>query len=181
MNVQKGEFVVGHVGFFNEQKNQSFLINIAKYLIIEKKQNIRLMLVGNGRLFEQTKELCKEYGIEDKVTFLGATNDINGVMSAMDVFVFPSRWEGLGIVMIEAQLIGLPCVASTAVPIETKISDSCRFIPLVADISEWADAIMLSCKESIENKLRILNLKNTERFDMKIQIKKLEDFYDSCD
>ncbi len=181
MNVSKNEIVIGHVGFFNEQKNHKLLIDIARYLIIEKKENVRLMLVGEGEFLEMIKDYCKQYNIEDRVCFWGTTADISGVMSAMDVFVFPSNWEGLGIVLIEAQLMGLPSIASTAVPSITKITDECKYIDLSADISEWANSVIDLGKKSLENKNHSLTLKNLERYDIDVQIAKLESFYDSCD
>lgn len=180
MNVRENKIVIGHVGLFNEQKNQAFIIELARHLIIDKKQNVHFMLVGEGRLMKETKKLCRQYGIKDNVTFCGTTNDIPGVMSAMDIFLFPSKWEGLGIVMIEAQLMGLPCVASSEVPMDTKISDSCKYLSLNDDITEWTEAVMSSGKKSLENKKHMLKLKNTERFDINVQIRKLESFYDLC-
>lgn len=134
--------VVGNAARFVEQKNHTFLIQIFHELqMIEPRA--RLLLLGQGPLEAQVREQIKNLGIEDKVIFAGIRSDVNAVMQAMDVFVLPSLFEGLGIVNIEAQAAGLPCfVSDKVVPPEVDITDLMNHIPLEADPKEWARQIL---------------------------------------
>ena len=111
----KNELVIGHVGRFNPQKNHTFLIDVY-YECLKKNQNIKLLLIGDGDGKEAIKRKVKKLGIEDKVLFMGVRNDVEKFLQIMDIFVFPSCYEGLGIVAVEAQAAGLPCVISDTIP-----------------------------------------------------------------
>jgi glycosyltransferase involved in cell wall biosynthesis len=105
------DIVVGHVGRFQYQKNHELLIDI--YNSFHKKySDSRLLLVGQGVEEAAIKDKVNKLKLEENVMFLGIRSDVNEIMQAMDVFVLPSRFEGLGIVLIEAQAAGLPCVTS---------------------------------------------------------------------
>lgn len=138
----KDEFVVGNVARFVDQKNHKFLIDIFRE-ILKKKENSRLMLVGYGELEEEIKEKVKSLGIEDKVIFTGVKNNVNELLQAMDVFVLPSLFEGLGIVNIEAQAAGVPCfVSDKVVPKDVRITDLLEFISLNDSPKIWADRVI---------------------------------------
>lgn len=129
--------VIGHVGNFLPQKNHTFLLeSFAETL--KKDNNCLLLLLGTGLLFDEMKQKAKELEIQDNVIFQGVTFDVNNYMQAMDLFVFPSLFEGLGIVMLEAQASGLPCLASTAVPVDAKMLSSTEFLP-IDDKKLWGD------------------------------------------
>ncbi len=132
-------FVVGHVGRFTAPKNHKFLVEVfAK--IVEKEPKAMLLLIGTGELLSEVKEQAKELGIEDRVIFTGQREDTARLYQAMDVFVFPSLYEGLGLVAIEAQLSGLPVLAADTVPREIIYDDSLvEFLPLSASADVWAD------------------------------------------
>lgn len=132
-------FVIGHVGRFAYQKNHRFLVDAFKE-ITKKIDDARLVLLGDGELFAEIHEQVKGYGLTDKVTFVGKTDDVAGWYQAMDVFCLPSRFEGLGIVLIEAQTAGLKCLTSTDVPAETHITENIIYLPL--EISRWVDAVV---------------------------------------
>lgn len=132
-------FVIGHVGRFAYQKNHRFLVDAFKE-ITKKIDDARLVLLGDGELFSEIQEQVKGYGLTDKVTFVGKTDDVAGWYQAMDVFCLPSRFEGLGIVLIEAQTAGLKCLTSTDVPAETHITENIIYLPL--EISRWVDAVV---------------------------------------
>ena len=135
-------FVVGHVGHFNRQKNHIFLINLFEVLCKEK-QNAKLVLVSDGPYMTQIRELCKEKKIEDKVIFLGTRNDVPDIMKAFDCFVFPSKYEGLGIVLIEAQACGLHCVYSDVIPKDVNIINENNCILNLNDSYDlWTKAIL---------------------------------------
>ena len=134
------KFVIGHVGRFNEQKNHTFLIRTFKE-ITERDSETVLLLIGTGELENQIKNMVNDLKIKDKVLFLGQRSDVNNLLQAMDCFAFPSLYEGLGMVLIEAQASGLDIIASDSVPIEeTRITDQICYLPL--DIKAWAEEIL---------------------------------------
>lgn len=129
--------VIGHVGNFLPQKNHIFLLE-SFVETLKKDNNCLLLLLGTGLLFDEMKQKAKELGIQDSVIFQGVTFDVNNYMQAMDLFVFPSLFEGLGIVMLEAQASGLPCLASTAVPVDAKMLSSTEFLA-IDDTKLWGN------------------------------------------
>ena len=133
------KFVVGHVGRFNKQKNHKFLFEVFKKYKAQH-ENAVLLLVGGGELMPQIKAYASRLGIENDVIYMGVQNDVASILQAMDCFVFPSYYEGLGIALIEAQASGLPCVASSVIPKETKVTDLITYLPL-GDSAKWADCI----------------------------------------
>lgn len=140
-----GKLVLGHVGRFTEQKNQSFLIDIFDELQ-KKKEDSAMLLIGTGPDKEKMLEKVKKKGLLEKVLFLGAREDVNEMMMVMDAFVLPSLFEGFGIVLVEAQASGLPCFCTEGKisPI-TKISDFYYPISLKKSPEEWADNILKLC------------------------------------
>ena len=136
----QNKFVVGHIGRFAEQKNHIFLIEIFKN-IVKQNSNAVLMLIGSGSLELAIRERAIAYGIEKKILFLGSRSDVSDLLQAMDVFVFPSIFEGFGISLIEAQAVGLKCFASDVVPKTTNITGTVEYLPL-SDSQTWADAIL---------------------------------------
>lgn len=136
----KNNFVIGHIGRFDEQKNHTFLIDIFNE-ITKYKENAKLLLIGEGPLEDKIKEKVKALQIEEKVNFLGVRNDANELYQAMDVFLLPSLFEGLPIVGIEAQTAGLPCFFSDNISKEVKIVNS-HFISLKENGKFWAQQII---------------------------------------
>ena len=116
LNITK-EFVIGHVGRFMNVKNQLFLIDVFSE-ILKTRKDVRLLLVGEGPMEEKIRQRVGELGINENVIFYGTTSDVASVYSAMDVFAFPSLYEGFGLVALEAQANGLPTVVSEHVPME---------------------------------------------------------------
>lgn len=153
------KFVVGHVGRFVYQKNHTFLIDIF-YEVKKRKPNAILMLIGSGELEGDIKRKVKSLGLSDWVIFLGTRADVCGLMQAMDVFVFPSNYEGLGMVAIEAQAAGLRTIVSEAVPEEARVTELLEYCRLDQSAKYWADRV-LACLENsnyqrfkIDDKLR---------------------------
>lgn len=134
-------FLVGHVGKFNEQKNHEFIIRVFSK-ILEKRSNAKLLLIGTGPKYSEIYELVCNLKLEKSVIFLGETDRPEKYYSAMDAFLFPSLYEGLGIVAIEAQLSGVPCYVSDFVPKEVSIGDNIYFLPLSLGIEAWAEKIL---------------------------------------
>jgi Glycosyltransferase len=133
--------VIGHVGRFVQQKNHTFLVDVFKEYH-KKNPDSKLLLVGSGPLEDEIKKKVEKLGLKDFVLFLGQRDDINKLYSAMDVFCLPSLYEGLGVVGIEAQVAGLPCMFSDKIPDDIKITDSIRFIKLTDKLKIWGDEIV---------------------------------------
>ena len=136
--ISNQEIVLGNIGRFVEQKNHIFMIKLLEEL---KQTDIkaRLLLVGKGPLRNLIEQTAKEKELLENITFIDETDNAGDLYSAMDIFIFPSLYEGQGIVLIEAQCEGLPCIASSAVPKLTKISENVEYLDL--DISKWANKI----------------------------------------
>lgn len=139
----KDHLVVGTVGKLMPSKNHTFLIDIFRE-IYQKRPDAMLVIAGGGDLEEELKQQCRDYGLEDKVIFMGMLNDVSEALQAFDVFVFTSKYEGLGMALIEAQASGLPCISADAVPMESKVSEHAQYISLSKSASAWAD-IVLEC------------------------------------
>lgn len=133
--------VIGHVGRFNPQKNHEFLIDVFNE-IHKINKNTVLLLIGDGNLYLKIKEKVKLLGIEDSVKFLGVREDINDLMQAMDLFLFPSLFEGLAVVLVEAQAAGIKCITSTGVTEESNICGNVEFIDLNLGAKQWAEKIL---------------------------------------
>ena len=127
--------IFGHVGHFNIVKNHKFIVEIFRNIANEK-DNAFLLLVGTGPLKQQTEKLIRQYALEDKVIILENRDDIPALMNAMDVFLFPSLFEGLGIAAIEAQATGLPVIMSDTVPKAANIHN-CTILSLNESASSW--------------------------------------------
>jgi len=140
----ENQCLIGHVGRFDEPKNHKKLLEIYKELL-SLNSKYRLVLIGKGTLERQIKHLAKEYGIYDKILWLGIRKDVHKLLQAIDIFVFPSLFEGLGIAVIEAQATGLPCVISDAIPDEACITSLVHRLKIKDSASKWARYIdMLS-------------------------------------
>ena len=128
--------VIGHVGRFTPQKNHKFLIDFYEE-VYKKNKNSVLILIGTGPLYEEIKQKVKSLNLEKNVLLLGKKVNVHDYYQAFDAFVLPSIYEGLGIVLIEAQASGLPCLTSDRVPSISKITDNIQYISLDSTISEW--------------------------------------------
>lgn len=134
------KMVIGNVGRLDYQKNQQFMIDVFCE-IFKKNSNAILVLVGTGPDEEELKRQVIEMNIAKNVIFMGFSSNVNEIMCAMDVFVLTSRFEGLGIVNIEAQSVGLPCVVADCVPKNVKFSENFQFMSLNKSVEEWSKAI----------------------------------------
>ncbi|NUU75300.1 glycosyltransferase family 1 protein [Paenibacillus xylanilyticus] len=137
----ENKFVVGHVGRFTSIKNHEFLIDIFKS-IREKNKDAVLLLVGDGELRSKIESKVIELGLKDHVIMTGARTDVSNLLQAMDVFVFPSFFEGLGIVAIEAQAAGLPCIVSESIPVEAFVTKLIKSVSLFESSSKWSEIIL---------------------------------------
>lgn len=134
------ELLVGHTGSIYWIKNQTFLVSLLARLL-ELRPDARLMLVGEENDGGETRALAERLNVADKVMFMGSRDDIPDLLCAMDIFMFPSRFEALPIAPIEAQAAGLPCIVSTGVPEEIKVTDSFARLSLDAPAEQWIEKI----------------------------------------
>ena len=167
------ELAVGHVGRFNQQKNHPFLLEIFAALL-KKEPNAVLLLVGGGTDMQRIQAKAQTLGIAEKVRFLGVRSDVTDLMQAMDVFVFPSLYEGLGIALIEAQAAGLPCVVSDTIPHEAYLTDLVDSESLSAPAEKWAEKIL--AKQAIPRTDRRTEIA-AHGFDITTEAVKLQEFY----
>lgn len=137
--------VIGHVGHFTYQKNHDFLIQMYKELRGHNTDN-HLLLIGDGPLLQNVKDKINEYGLTESVTILNSRNDVNELLSAIDIFVLPSHFEGLPLSGIEAQAAGLCCLVSDKISSELSLTDSVNYLS-ISDTKQWIE-FMLSYKSS---------------------------------
>lgn len=135
--------VLGHIGRFDEQKNHSFLLEVFASVCRRRPDSV-LMLVGDGPLLDQTKHKAEDLGLRDKILFLGRRSDADRLLQAMDIFMMPSRYEGLPLAGVEAQAAGLPCVFSDRITRELQLTDLGMFLPLESGAEVWAEAALRS-------------------------------------
>lgn len=182
IGIPENRFVVGHVGRFVPQKNHEFLIEIFNE-IKNINPNSHLLLVGVGPLLKKIQCLVLEKRLNDHVTFAGSRSDVPQLMTdAMDIFVFPSTHEGLGLVLVEAQAAGLPCVISDVIPDEVAVSNIVK-ISLESSPSIWATrifALMQRSSQMPEEKKEKDILLN-QRFSIESSIKNLRLIYENID
>lgn len=173
-NGWSGKFVIGHGGRFTEQKNHKFMVEIFNEVHKRCPESV-LVFAGEGHLMPEVKRQVEELGLVDCVQFLGIRFDMNELMQGMDLFLFPSLYEGLGNVITEAQAVGLHSVASDVVPSEVKMTELVDFIPLSKSAKEWADCVV-SYNNGYPRRNRHDDLKKAG-YEIKSAAKELEDFY----
>lgn len=134
------EIIVGHVGRFHFEKNHKFLIEILRELLLID-NTIKLMLVGSGELKDEVLEIAAKYDVDRNIILLEQRQDVNYLLQAMDIFVFPSLFEGVPMALIEAQAAGLPCVISDTIPQAALVSDNVHIMSLSVSAKEWSSEI----------------------------------------
>lgn len=168
------KLVIGHIGRFDYQKNHTFLIDIFKEIHVKNEDTV-LMLVGKGELEANIRAKVERLGLSNSVIFSGIRTDIPDLLQMMDVFLFPSHFEGLGIVLVEAQATGLQCVISDVVPDEAVITDLVKKVSLKQPVTYWADRV-LAFDNGYERK-NICEKVINAGYDVKSIAKWFEDFY----
>lgn len=139
LEINKTQLLIGHVGRFNIQKNHAFLIDVF-YRVQNKVPSAMLLLVGTGEEEQHIKNKIHELGIEEKVIFAGVRRDVPQLFMAMDVLVFPSIFEGMPNVVIEAQATGLPCLISDKITKEAVLNDNVEMLSL-DDQEPWVKRV----------------------------------------
>lgn len=170
----ESKFIVGHIGNFDEVKNHSFLLDVFNDLL-KINQNSCLLLIGTGDLESSIRDYANKLGISDHIIFMGRRSDIDSILQVMDVFVFPSFFEGLPVSLIEAQTSGLECFVSDTITSEVCISDCLHFLSLEKGAKYWAEMISTLNKEYKRESKHLQTI--NAGFDIKAQVSKLERSY----
>ena len=144
--IAEEQLVIGHIGRFNQQKNHKFLIEVFAE-VLKQKPDALLMLVGDGEKKNEIKEQIKALGIEESVIFTGIRSDVPALLSAMDVFVFPSFYEGMPNTVIEAQATGLPCVIADTITKEAGFTGLVEYLSLRVPPHEWENKVIALYKK----------------------------------
>ncbi len=163
-----------HVGRFHPAKNHAFLLKV--FAEIHKQDtNTVLLLAGDGELRPEIERQISELDLKKDVLLLGSRSDVPKLLMSADCFLFPSVWEGFGMVAVEAQAAGLPCICSDRVPSSVKVTEFCKFIS-TDDLLTWVDM-------SLQNTRLALLLQNEskldeiEKFDINKSVAELQTFY----
>lgn len=176
LGVLEDEVLIGHVGRMTEAKNHDFILEIF-HEIREMNPASKLLLVGDGELRSEVTQKIKRLQVEDSVIMYGASSSVSELLSAMDVFLFPSRWEGLGISAIEAQCNGLPCYISENVPKSTLLTSNCMQLQTTQGAKYWAQTILDTHKRIDEiEKIHesVYDISNTVKQMEKVYLKALD-------
>ena len=172
----EGKVAVGHVAHFTYHKNHPFLIEVFAELV-KINPNYILFLIGDGKFRNDIETQVKQLGVEAHVVFVGTSLEIPAYLSAMDMMVLPSLWEGLPNVVIEWQAAGLPTMVADTVTADCKLTDSVAFVPL--EKGKWVEAI-LNTKVDIDRKKQSeKNIENIKAagFSIKEQAETLKQYY----
>lgn len=173
LGIKEGELLVGHIGSIYKLKNQVFLTEIFSEML-KKEPNMRLMLVGEKFEAENVEEKVKALGITEKVLMPGQRTDVEELLQAFDIMIFPSLIEALPVALIEAQASGLPCLASDRVTTEVKFNENVDFMPLEESAQKWA---VRAFELMAQNREEINIEKLTDNCDIERIAHKLEKIY----
>lgn len=167
-------YVIGHVGRFSYQKNHVFLMRVFRE-VHEQNPNTKLLLIGFGPEREKVDQMIQKWNLQDCVRILEKRNDVNNLMQAMDCFALPSLFEGMALVLVEAQAAGCDCLASDRVSDEAILTKGVCRIPL--DEKEWIKILLGKSKNNYSrNENNVAELRE-QGYDIKEQIKKIEEGY----
>lgn len=171
--------VIGTVGKLNAMKNQMYLLEIFAELCKKQEERYHLLIVGGGSMEQELKQQAETLKIADKTTFLGMRTNVNEWIQAFDYFVFPSIFEGLGMVLIEAQASGVPCLASDSLPKESHVSDLVTYRSLSQSPADWAEFIALHIKDDDRQQRSDDACKSIREhgYDIRVEAPKLEALY----
>lgn len=169
-------FLIGHIGHFTEPKNHFFLIDVfARFHELET--NSRLLLISDGPRFRQVQEKVTQLGLQDAVIFAGRRSDVAGIYSAMDLFFLPSCWEGLPLVLVEAQVNGLPVLVSDVVTKAAKCTDRIFYKSLDDGAQSWGEKLQELKKMQFDRSVDSRPAIAAKGFDIQAEAEKLRQLY----
>ena len=171
-----GQIAIGHVAHFTYAKNHEFLVDVFSE-VVKRNPNYKLFLIGDGKFQDIIEKLVEDLGLNENVVFVGLTLEVPKYLSAMDMMVLPSRYEGLPNVVIEWQTSGLPTLVSANVTTDCKLTDSVSFVPLEKDV--WVEAILNTKVDIDRRKQSDANIEKIKEagYSIKEQAAKLKQYY----
>ncbi|MDA8226456.1 MAG: glycosyltransferase family 1 protein [Desulfitobacterium hafniense] len=165
-------FVLGHIGRFNDQKNHHYLLKVFE-CVAKKREDAVLLLIGAGPDFEEINGIIAQHPYKERIIVYGESPNPERMYMAMDVFVFPSKFEGLPVTLLEAQIGGLPCVISDVITHEVILGDRVKTLSLNKSVTQWADEIV-SIKLQDRDQFYIDYRSRIENYDITDCARKLE-------
>lgn len=174
LHIREDDLVFGHIGRFCYQKNHTRLLTIFSELL-QNCPSAKLLLLGEGELFQAIQDECHNLGIDNHVIFAGAVSNTADYMQAMDCFILPSHYEGLPVVMVEAQAAGLPILASDVITAKSKLTPLVHFLSLQEPDAQWAEMLLQLASEGRQNTAEMLT---RQGFDIAQNAKKMQSFYE---
>lgn len=173
LKISDDTLLIGNVGRLAPQKNQMFLLDVLK-IVLNKGVDAKLLIVGAGDLYASLVQKATDLGVFHNVIFTGSVSNVPDYLQAMDLFAFPSLYEGLGMALIEAQASGLPSIAANTVPTSANISNTVQYLP-VADSHIWANTIAqipVGTRNAVDKDMLISN-----NYEITEAASRLQDFY----
>ena len=177
LRIPNDALVIGHVGQFNAQKNHEYVIRVFEELYRDNK-NAYLVLVGTGEIIDEIKNIVKKSAAKDRVIFTGLIDNVADYLSAFDVMLLPSLYEGLPMVVIEWQIAGLPCIVSDTVTKECAITQLVKFKSLEEGPESWArDIADIPLQDRAQNKEMLINSIRKAGYDIELGAERLRNIY----
>lgn len=166
LGIKNDDIVICHIGRFITAKNHEFLIDMAKQMI-QKNNKVKLVLVGDGDLKNNIENKVKSIGIEKNIYFTGIRKDIPSILNNVDLFILPSIYEGLGLVLLEAQASKVPCLVSEAIQPEVDLGIGLvKKLNLSCGASKWADEANKIINENKNNDIDIIKAVQEKKYDL---------------
>lgn len=182
LGLNKDAFILGHAGRFDKTKNHVFIIDVFEK-VLKQEPRARLLFLGrhDGKSFPAVKEKIERLNLSDKVILPGFRSDVASLLPAMDVFVFPSRFEGLGLAVLEAQAAGVPFVMADTIPQEAVVIDPLFLgaFSLATSPEIWADAVLKSRFLEFPSQKECYEKMLESRFELNRAAQKFMDYYES--
>lgn len=173
----KDEILIGHIGLFNYQKNHEFLIQVLLELQKNSLKKFKLMLIGDGELKASIEKLVQKFHLSEYVIFTGNVDNVTDYLQAIDMFLLPSRYEGLPYVLVEAQAAGLPCIVSDNVAREANLTDMLEFMSL-SDSKIWAQRIgTFAFKNRLEKNIKVQTQISAAGYNISTNADKIKGLY----
>lgn len=171
------QLLIGHIGRINEQKNQEYLLDIFKEVAAERNDTI-LLIVGTGPDEDKIRTLVNDHPYRNRIILYGETDNPAAFYSAMDIFVFPSRYEGLPVVLLEAQISGLPCIVSDKITREVDLGNL-NWQSIDDTPKQWAKAVLSVeyCSEEERITYRENHLEAIQSYDIMQSVRQLDKIY----
>lgn len=177
LGLSQDDILIGNIASFTVPKNHMFLLEVFKSFIV-KTPYVKLILIGDGHLKHEIVNKIKDLNLESNVILTGNMKNVSEFLNALDVFLFPSLFEGLPVALVEAQCNGLPILMSDTISNQIQLTDLVKSNSLNHSSEDWSNKILQLYKDCINNNRETYQLKIAEKgYDVKLNVKKLEHLY----